>query len=44
LANGEIINHLLGPEGPVRLAIPSTGGKTVHLGVVAPPLEPLRLH
>jgi hypothetical protein len=33
----EFINHLLGPKGPVRLAIPSTGGKVVHLGVVAPP-------
>jgi hypothetical protein len=34
---GGLINHLFGPEGPVRLAIPSTGGKIVHRGVVAPP-------
>jgi hypothetical protein len=34
---GKLINHLLGPEGPLRLAVPSTGGKSVHLGVAAPP-------
>jgi hypothetical protein len=31
------INQLLGPEGPFRLANPSTGSKIVYLGVVAPP-------
>jgi hypothetical protein len=35
--NKYLINHLLGPEKPIRLAIPSTGGKIVHLGVAAPP-------
>jgi hypothetical protein len=35
--NNNIINHLLGREGPLRLAVASTGGKSFHLGVAAPP-------
>jgi hypothetical protein len=37
----KLINHLLGHEGPVRLAVPCTGGRSVHLGVAAPPLVTL---
>jgi hypothetical protein len=36
LVDKHLITHLFGPEEPVRLAIPSTGGKSVRLGVVAP--------
>jgi hypothetical protein len=32
-----INKSFIGSEGPFRLAIPSTGGKSVPLGVVAPP-------